>query len=90
MEVRFKLLKASVRALPAPGSGVALAGRPEQRDFTSYDSGSGDLPLLRLLHIDFDFASSRVSPHCCSFIVKYGPAQSSLPVPEEEGGAGEG
>ena len=38
MEVRFKLLKAP------DADGVAVAGRTEQRDFTSYDSTRATRP----------------------------------------------
>ena len=72
MEVRFKPLKATViRGAPGWGRAMPCLGT-EQRDFTSYDSTDcRDSPLFPAAH---RLGASRVSPHCCSFIVKYGPA----------------
>ena len=70
MEVRFKLLKASVRGLPAPGSRSRVGRNKEILHLTIRLRRSPAVTTLtsRL---------SRVSPHCCSFIVKYGPASAS-------------
>ena len=73
MEVRFKLLKASVRGLRSRLRGRARSRVGRNKEILHLTIRLRRSPAVTTLTSRL----SRVSPHCCSFIVKYGPASAS-------------